>query len=76
MAHVDQPLRGSDDAFCGYLRGDLPRHPRRAVLDGVVYGPDTKQLGYLAKFPQRADVGRVCGLDLFYCLGPVLSTPG
>ena len=72
MAHVDQPFRGSDDAVCGDLRGDFPRYPRRPVLDGVVYGAYAEQLGDLAKFPQRADVGRVCGLDLFYCLGPVL----
>src|SRR5262249_35657776 len=41
-------------------------------LDGMVYGTDTEQLGDLAKFPQRADVGRLCGVDLLYCLSPVL----
>ena len=41
VAYVDQSFRRGDDAFCSYLRGDFPRHPRRPVLDGVVYGTDT-----------------------------------
>ena len=36
MAHLDQPLGGSDDALRGHLRRDFPRHPRRPRLDGVV----------------------------------------
>jgi hypothetical protein len=40
MAYVDQSFRRSDDAFCGYLRCDFSRHPRRPVLDGVVFGSD------------------------------------
>src|SRR5204862_5165130 len=72
VAYVDQSFRGGNDAFCSYLRGDFPRHPRRPVLDGVVYGTDTEQLGHLAKLSQRADVGRVRGLDIFYRVGFVL----
>ena len=34
--------------------------------------PIAEQLGDLAEFPQPADVGRVCGLDLFHCFGLVL----
>jgi len=40
MAHVDQPLCGGNDAVCGDLRGDFPRHSRGPILDGVVYGAD------------------------------------
>src|SRR5262245_4047761 len=72
VAYVDQSFSRGDDAFCSNLRGDFPRHPRGPVLDGVVFGTDTEQLGHLAKLSQRADVGRVRGLNLFYRVGPIL----
>src|SRR5207244_7465548 len=72
VAYVDQSFRRGDDAFCSYLRGDFPRHLRRPILDGVVHGTDTEQLGHLAKLSQRAHVGRVRCLDVFYCVGLVL----
>src|SRR5881396_535510 len=61
MAYLDQSFRGSDDTLCGDLRRNFPRYPRRPLLDGVVYGTDTKQLGDLAKFPQRIVVGHRVG---------------
>src|SRR5262245_47266805 len=72
VAYVDQSFRRGDDAFRSNLRGDFPRHSRRPVLDGVVFGTDTEQLGHLAKLSQRAHVGRVCGLNLFYRVGSIL----
>src|SRR5438270_8543938 len=72
MAYVDQPLGRGDDAFRCDLCSDFPRRARRARLDGVVSRAGAYQLGDLAKFPQRADVGRVCGLDLFHGLGLIL----
>src|SRR5215831_17229601 len=79
VAYVDQSFRGGDDAVCSNVRGNLPRHSRRPVLDGVVFGADTEQLGHLAKLSQRADVGRIRSLNLFYRLRSVLvhrSGPG
>ncbi len=72
MAYVDQPLGGGDDALCRHLRRDFPRSPCGACLDGMVFGANPKQLGDLAKFPQRTDVGRVCGVDVLHGVSPIL----
>src|SRR5262245_57258583 len=72
VAYVDQSFRRGDDVVCGNVRGNFPRHPRWPVLDGVVFGAYTEQLGHLAKLSQRADVGRIRGLNIFYRLGSVL----
>ena len=72
MAHFDQSFRGSDDTFRGYLRRDFPRRARRARLDGVVSGAVAEQLRHLAKLPQPAALGRLCGLDLLHGFGVVL----
>jgi hypothetical protein len=72
VAYVDQSFSGGNDAVCSNVRCDFPRHSRRPVLDGVVFGADTQQLGHLAKLSQRADVGRIRSLNIFYRLGSVL----
>src|SRR5262245_15761667 len=72
VAYVDQSFRRGDDAVCGNVRGNFPRHPCRPVLDGLVFGAYTEQLGHLAKLSQRADVRRIRGLNIFYRLGSVL----
>src|SRR5262249_1354253 len=79
VAYVDQSFRRGDDAVCGNVRGNFCRHSSRPVLDGVVFGAYSEQLGHLAKLSQRADVGRIRSLNLFYRLGSVLvhrSGPG
>ena len=42
------------------------------VLDGVVSRAAPEQLRDLAKLPQPAALGRLCGFDLFHRFGPVL----
>src|SRR5215467_13647524 len=79
VAYVDQSFRGGNDTVCSNVRCNLPRHSRRPVLDGVVFGAYSEQLGHLAKLSQRADVGRIRSLNIFYRLGSVLvhgSGPG
>ena len=64
VAQCDQPLRRSDDAFRGDVRGHVP---------GAAYGPPVAGLlavalsehdGALAAVPQPAGVGRVRGFDV------------
>ena len=65
LAHVDQPLRGSDDAVRRRLRGDLPRLPHRpSVVGGLLAVSVPEHDGPLAELPQPADLGRVRGIDL------------
>ena len=69
---LDQPFRGSDDAVCGDLRGDFPRHSRRSILDGIVLAPIPNNWAIWQNFrsPLMWDVFAVS--TYFSCLGPVL----
>ena len=73
LAHVDQPLRRSDDALRRRLRGDVPADPHRpSVAGGLLAVPVSEHDGHLAAVPQPADLGRVRGLDLRHGLAAVL----
>ena len=82
VAHVDQPLRRSDDD----LRRACARRSSRsstpaALAGGLLAVPVSQHDGPVAAVPQPADLGRVRGLDLRHRLGRVLvrrpdSRPG
>jgi molybdopterin-containing oxidoreductase family membrane subunit len=73
LAHVHQPLRGSDDAFCGRLRRHLPAHSHRAsVARRVLASAVSKHDGDLAAVPQPAHLGRLRCLDLLDGVADVL----
>ena len=73
MAHVDQPLRRSDDAVRGRLRGDIP-DPAHWAGPGsrLLAVPVSEHDGRVAAVPQPAHLGRVRGLDLRDRLAAVL----
>ena len=73
VAHVDQPLRRSDDDLRRHVRGDLPDLPHRpSVAGGLLAVPVSQHDGPVAAVPQPAHLGRVRGLDLRHRLGGVL----
>ena len=81
VADLDQPLRRSDDAVRGRLRGLVPAPAPRASVARVLAVPVSEHDDALAAVPQPADVGRLCGLDLCDRLAAVLvrrpgSRPG
>ena len=63
---------GSDDALCRHLRGIFPGVHVGRVWMAWYLGAGPKQLGYLAKLPQPADVGRFCSFNIFHGLSFVL----
>ena len=73
VAHVDQPLRRSDDDLRGHVRRDLPGLPHRpSVARGVLAVPVSQHDGPVAAVPQPAHLGRLRGLDLRHGVGGVL----
>ena len=73
VAHVDQPLRRSDDDLRRHVRGDLPGLPHRpSVARGLLAVPVSQHDGPVAAVPQPAHLGRVRRLDLRHGLGRVL----
>src|SRR5262245_34670800 len=68
VAHLDQPLRRSDDLVRRAVRGYLPTVPHRASLARVLLAVPHSQYRFepLAEFPQSADLGRVRGLDVLH----------
>ena len=81
VAHVDQPLRRSDDAVRGRVRRHLPAVPHRPAVARYWLFPYPEHDGRLAAVPEPADLGRVRGLDLRDGLAAVLvrrpdSRPG
>ena len=73
MAHLDQPLRRSDDAVRGRQRGDLPAAAHRpSVARDVLAVPVSEHDGRVAAVPQPAHLGRLRGLDIRHRLAAVL----
>jgi hypothetical protein len=73
VAHVDQPLRRSDDDFRGDVRGDLPGVPHRpSVARRLLAVPVPERDGPVAAVQEPADLGRVRGFDLRHRLDRVL----
>jgi hypothetical protein len=72
MAHVDQPFRRSDDAFCRRLRRMFPLlHTGRPWLAYWLF-PVSEHDGDVASISQPFDVGRFRGFDLRDGFGFVL----
>ena len=69
VAHLDQPLRRGDDDLRRHVRADLPGHPRRPAVGGLLDGAGPEPDGHLAALPEPAAVGRLRGLDLRHGLG-------
>src|ERR1043166_7813130 len=72
MAHVDQPLRGSDDFVCSRASRHVSDHAPGPSLAGLLAVSLSKHDGHLAAVSQSLDVGRVCGVHLRHRLGNVL----
>src|SRR5207253_10896436 len=73
VAHLDHPLRGSDDALRGGVRGDVPAAAHRPSLAGRLLAvPVPEHDAALAAVPKPAHLGRVRGHDLLHGLAALL----
>ena len=73
VAHLDQPLRGGDDALRRGLRGHVPDPAHGPPLGGRLLADALPEHdGPLAQLPQPPHLGRVRGLDLRHGLRPLL----
>ena len=74
VAHVDQPLRRSDDDLRGHCARRSSRSSTPAARGSRPTGcsPIPNTMGSVAAVPQPAHLGRVRGLDLRHRLGRVL----
>ncbi len=72
LAHLDQPVFGSDDAFCGSLRGDVPDFAPGAAVAGVLALPVSEFDVVVAAAAQSARMGRIRGFDVWNDIAGVL----
>ena len=72
LAHQHQPLCRGDDHLRRGLRRDLPGHPRRPDLAGLLAVPDSQPDGDVAELPVAAAVGRVRGRHLRHGVAALL----
>ncbi len=72
LAHVDQPLRGSDDDLRRDLRRHLPGRAHRSAVAAVLHDADPEPDGDVAAVPEPAGVGHLRGQHLRDDLDPVL----
>ena len=72
LAQLHQPVRRGHDAVCSGFRRHLSAGAHWPSVARLLDGPLPEHYELLAAIPQSAGVGRVCGLDLFHDLAPVL----
>src|ERR1700733_3988089 len=64
MANVDQPVCGSDDAFCGGVRGNVSAAAYGTTVAFLLDDALSEHDVFVATIPQPAGVGRFCCIDI------------